>query len=354
MAVPNIDKVIQQINWHGYFDIAGSALMLWDYLLTFNDEVEYIWRQPKTRVTLLFTINRYLIFVQQVVTCYGHISNNVSLQLCIYMLGDFLVFSSVFSFLILDLIILLCVGAMYSNSKKLLYPLLLLQLLCVGASISVLVVIGAKSNGSVSLGPSIHRCTRYTRFSLTFLFWIPVILYQSVTLSLVLKKLWDHLHNSQTSNPLMKMILKKIMVFLGVLLSLALINCILSTNPDPPVTTLLNSITAVIVSLLGNRMLFSLRAYNTKNEFSGTFGVSGISLSDISGEMQFEDGINRSGVDSEVGSYWEAQTRTQASHMHVPLSPVPEEIVDVRTARNKSKVYRISQQEITSSSTASV
>ncbi|KAH7920900.1 hypothetical protein BV22DRAFT_768771 [Leucogyrophana mollusca] len=41
------------------FGVAGYAFLVWDYILTFADEVQYIWMAPWTLSKALFLVNRY-------------------------------------------------------------------------------------------------------------------------------------------------------------------------------------------------------------------------------------------------------------------------------------------------------
>lgn len=43
--------------------VASSALLVYDYMLTFSSEVEFVWKKSFTPVTLVFAITRYLPFL---------------------------------------------------------------------------------------------------------------------------------------------------------------------------------------------------------------------------------------------------------------------------------------------------
>ncbi|KAE9396653.1 hypothetical protein BT96DRAFT_884594 [Gymnopus androsaceus JB14] len=47
-----------------YFQLAGYAMLIFDHLITFGDEVERIWKRKFTGATVLFALNRYLTPVQ--------------------------------------------------------------------------------------------------------------------------------------------------------------------------------------------------------------------------------------------------------------------------------------------------
>ncbi|PCH44399.1 hypothetical protein WOLCODRAFT_76925 [Wolfiporia cocos MD-104 SS10] len=51
-----------------YLSLAALALLLYDYLLTFSEEIEYFWSAPWSTSRVLFFINRYLAPVVQILS----------------------------------------------------------------------------------------------------------------------------------------------------------------------------------------------------------------------------------------------------------------------------------------------
>lgn len=47
------------------------ALVLYDHILTFHDELEYIWEAHKWLNKLIFVVNRYIVEVTLIGTAYG-------------------------------------------------------------------------------------------------------------------------------------------------------------------------------------------------------------------------------------------------------------------------------------------
>jgi len=59
-----VDIVIfQHLQIVGFFDLASATLILYNYVLTLGDEIEYIWRVRWTGITVLFFATRYLPFI---------------------------------------------------------------------------------------------------------------------------------------------------------------------------------------------------------------------------------------------------------------------------------------------------
>ncbi|KAF7343235.1 hypothetical protein MVEN_01754900 [Mycena venus] len=52
--------VAQALRLHHYLYLAPLTFLYWDHLLTFGDEVRYIWSKPKTASAYCFFLNRYL------------------------------------------------------------------------------------------------------------------------------------------------------------------------------------------------------------------------------------------------------------------------------------------------------
>ncbi|KAF9653448.1 hypothetical protein BDM02DRAFT_3125846 [Thelephora ganbajun] len=44
-----------------YFALTGCVVLLWDHLLTFRDEIEYIWKRPVELNKVVFLFNRYFV-----------------------------------------------------------------------------------------------------------------------------------------------------------------------------------------------------------------------------------------------------------------------------------------------------
>ncbi|KAF9002055.1 hypothetical protein BDQ17DRAFT_1357350 [Cyathus striatus] len=43
-----------------YYYVAASTLLLYDYILSFPQEITFVWQKRKTPATILFFLNRYI------------------------------------------------------------------------------------------------------------------------------------------------------------------------------------------------------------------------------------------------------------------------------------------------------
>ncbi|KZT02215.1 uncharacterized protein LAESUDRAFT_431580 [Laetiporus sulphureus 93-53] len=54
----------QQIYINNYCYLAAAALIFYEYIVTFSQEVHVIWGARLTTVTVIFAINRYMLMVE--------------------------------------------------------------------------------------------------------------------------------------------------------------------------------------------------------------------------------------------------------------------------------------------------
>jgi hypothetical protein len=60
-----------------YTTAVALAILVYDYLLTFSDEVRYIWRRPISNIKVLYVIMRYSVLAAELVYFQGGVPTGV-------------------------------------------------------------------------------------------------------------------------------------------------------------------------------------------------------------------------------------------------------------------------------------
>ncbi|KAK7676583.1 hypothetical protein QCA50_020459 [Cerrena zonata] len=71
------EEIINAISQHqttGYIYVAGLALVAYDTLLSFSQEITYIWKRKKSMITILYLFIRYSIIFNMFIRVF-HLSN---------------------------------------------------------------------------------------------------------------------------------------------------------------------------------------------------------------------------------------------------------------------------------------
>ncbi|KIK56905.1 hypothetical protein GYMLUDRAFT_776452 [Collybiopsis luxurians FD-317 M1] len=282
VPVSGIDKTYLYMQWAAYFQMAATTLVFWDYVLTFEGELELIWRRKKTGVSFLFISNRYLAIIAQLLTTYTHVSSNVTYSVSKFAIAYWLIGTSLLQLILTDGIVWLCVCALYGNSKRIRWPLLGLLIACVLGGTAVIGVVGSRTKGSAEITPGIRRCTVDTQFHGLWLYWIPILIYETTTLILVMRLFIQYLQNRRAwALNLLRLLLKDMLLYLAVIFASFVTNAVLFSNPDPILAGLVEPVTVVLLSILGNRMLLNLRAENKRAE-EGMVFESGVQVGERS------------------------------------------------------------------------
>lgn len=143
-----------------YNTIAASAFFLWEYCITFAEEIDLIWRWKWSPITVLFIVIRYLAFAIRIVELvfYGNLTGLIkpSMQTCqnwvkLEVIGGHCLALAV------DLLLAVRTHALYGRNRIVLGLLIVIILVGQGVGISILVrVLPHFVTLPLPLPPNIH------------------------------------------------------------------------------------------------------------------------------------------------------------------------------------------------------
>ncbi|EKM54191.1 uncharacterized protein PHACADRAFT_210009 [Phanerochaete carnosa HHB-10118-sp] len=106
--------------------ICSYVVLLYEYLITLDDEISFIWTGGWTRARILYLANRYWPLVNLIPSVISLNLDNPGARFCAFCYAWF-TFSNLVTQFTTTLILILRLYAMYGSSKKLLYFMLSLQ-----------------------------------------------------------------------------------------------------------------------------------------------------------------------------------------------------------------------------------
>lgn len=123
----------------GYCQMVAIAWFVHDYLLTFADEVEYVWRQRVTPMICLFLVTRYLAFALLISSVAVYASEGIDEMGC--KIFDWISAAGTFILVILvDIILQFRIYVMYGGNRRILY---------INGGLFILAIIGAIASASL-------------------------------------------------------------------------------------------------------------------------------------------------------------------------------------------------------------
>ena len=72
---PSLSSLL--LDAQAYTAAVALSILVYDYLLTFGDEVQYIWRRPISNIKVLYIVLRYSVLVAELVYFQGEIPTSI-------------------------------------------------------------------------------------------------------------------------------------------------------------------------------------------------------------------------------------------------------------------------------------
>ncbi|KAJ3907297.1 hypothetical protein F5879DRAFT_548402 [Lentinula edodes] len=205
--------MFRQHNNKDYFHLFSITFLYWDHLITFPDEIQYLWKRSMGWSTALFFFNRYFAA-----------------------LGNIVVTVSLFSSGLTESVILLTIRiyALYHCSRRMLIYMLVTGFTLGG--LSIFAIFFGQSSQSVLTPTGCHtQLTLITSIQVAAA-WEALFLYDSMLFVMTLHKAYKtryELRQERLRIPLVVIILRDGSIYFGVMALANLINISTFYYPDP-------------------------------------------------------------------------------------------------------------------------
>ncbi|KAK0489802.1 hypothetical protein EDD18DRAFT_691611 [Armillaria luteobubalina] len=263
-----------------YSFIVSVTVLLYDHLLLFPTEINYVWLpRPVHPLLLLFALNRYLPLIDAAIII-SSLLHEPSAAQCrqlsyvVGLLGVLVIFMS-------QVILMIRTYAIWNKNRVVFWSFIGIGIFTFTSGVAGF---GTQLKTSQFFSPFDHAdCLGHT--SKTHLLYIPVLVSETTIASLTLFKGVQHLRCS--SHPFIKELYISGMFFYACLLLITLAN-ILVPIWAPDMTLFLGSLQTNLHSILSNQILLIIlkqrqtyRCYSTDERYTGDIELSDITSDDL-------------------------------------------------------------------------
>ncbi|KAG8714460.1 hypothetical protein FRC09_017588 [Ceratobasidium sp. 395] len=177
-----------------HFSFAGFVVLIYDHLLTFGDEVQLVWSQPTSVVSVIFLVNRYLAPAVLAVDIYdkGGLTRNLSRDFC----RLWVVIEGYLNLLLLaaiHVLMVMRVHALWGNQRKLRHVLVIAFTLYFVTSFAILTADkSVPPLGTIKFEHLLlHACwTTIPRYLWSV--WIPALILECIMFALTAVRAWQY------------------------------------------------------------------------------------------------------------------------------------------------------------------
>ncbi|KAG2095423.1 uncharacterized protein F5147DRAFT_778647 [Suillus discolor] len=245
-ALPSVSDMTK-LQTVKYANLGSLAIFVFDYCITFSEEVRWTWFKPWDVIRIIFIISRYLPFAGVGITAYCD-------DQCAATLEGYII--DVISIVSAEALLVIRTWAFWQKSKRLLIGLLVYSVLSVAAAIAV------DLNPAVLIpgeGPSAAGCYFESTRNSAVVYMI-LAMFESVMLILtVYKRVRDY---KDLQSGIIVTLYHDGMFYMLCILAITLANAIIGAALPIAYSNLFDSLQLVSHSVLASRILFRLRRNN--------------------------------------------------------------------------------------------
>ncbi|EJC98748.1 uncharacterized protein FOMMEDRAFT_170954 [Fomitiporia mediterranea MF3/22] len=292
--VPALINSLQGLRLASYVDTASFVILVYDYLLTFEDELVLIWDSTWSLAKGLFLATRYLPFIDLSITTTRHFKARMSPEECLrnYRAGGLLIDVGICA---AELILVLRTWAIWGQTKKITITLLIWIFVNLTSDL-VIVVLYFSSVTFTPLPEGLSGCLISTGNSLLVGTWILLMIFEAGILALMVLKGVQMYRGSvdkqHRKTELYKAVFRNGAIFYVYIFTLSVANVIVISRLPRDLSTLLASVERVMHAILTERLLLTLRRIGHEQEEKNDDSLNSI---------QFQK-LKKRAVDSEAGT----------------------------------------------------
>ncbi|KAF8887424.1 hypothetical protein CPB85DRAFT_1441729 [Mucidula mucida] len=275
-----------------YFDVASTALLVHEYILTFEQEVTLIWPSAWNITKILYLLTRYLPFVDAVLVLWHQFTPNMPLDQC-YLAYKSTGWMFTISFAMAEVILTIRTWAVWNRNRLLTFALPIFYIACWAPDFTFMGIFLDSMRFGVPPIENFQGCLVTAGNPILSWCWILLMIYEGVMLLLMAIKAFGEFRNVHAGTPqLLAGILKDGILYYLYLFVLSTINVvIIRVLPilQHDFANLFSFFERVIHAVLTCRVIINIRV-QAKKDLAGsvdTYSVVG-DLSTVSaGPMRF-------------------------------------------------------------------
>jgi len=260
-----LQTAFQDVRNIRYCALAATSIGVYDYIVTFGQEVDLVWKSRWSIGKVLFFIMRYYTLTFDLIYYnYAIFSPNLTDKFCLHWWrwgGG----SGLLTFALAQLILQLRLYALYNRSKKILALMLGTFIAALAASSTLLGLSFVGSNSVPShMIPGLPFCVPGGDLHLFYTFWIPLLISESLLCGLaVYRGIYLHrLHGStfRSGNRLVEFLIRDSVVYFLVVFAIYFGNTFVFIFAAEPIWECTAIFTVALSYVLGNRLLLNVRS----------------------------------------------------------------------------------------------
>ncbi|KAF9051462.1 hypothetical protein BJ165DRAFT_1524400 [Panaeolus papilionaceus] len=244
-----------------YFQGAGYVMLIYDHLITMDQEVERVWKQKISGASILFFLNRYGNALALIVLIESFNDPSWPKEVC----DRYVLFEGAQTIVLVaicELIMILRVFALYGRSISVLCFLMVLWCAQV-----VLSVIGIHTGWAVPFPPNVHglgACILDGTSPLFLCLWVAPLTTDTCIFLLTVWRTRSYIFSRTRSTPIIQIFLRDGTIYFFIIFSANFLNFLIYVIAPPDLKAVGACFSQLITSVMVSRLVLNLRSVSTE------------------------------------------------------------------------------------------
>ncbi|VDB91798.1 unnamed protein product [Peniophora sp. CBMAI 1063] len=238
--------------------LAAFTILVYDHLITLEDEIEFIWKGRKGPIIWLFFLNRYLVPLSFIINIFAYFSHVWDYDTC----SQFVVYEGSLTMIgisIASLMMFMRVKALYYNHRFVYYAVFCLWLVFVGVNSWLL----TSATPVYLKAPNVISCTMIfgteVGWAASASAWLP-LLYDTTVVILTLIRTVSHAWHRGYSD-IVSELLREGLLYYSIIFSVTLALTIMIVAADPSVRNIAAQLELCLTATMMSRITLDLKRF---------------------------------------------------------------------------------------------
>jgi len=258
---PSLETVIRHGAAVQAMTLAGFVVLLYDHILTFDFEVDLIWRAKAGLVSVIFLLNRYIVPLLLIVDLFEMFDLPTNSQTLCKVWTTIQSVFTIASFMSIHTIVAMRVYALYNGKRWVGRFLWVASVLYLVSSTAIIAM--AHVNVIPDLQPEHHQCVGSIP-SFLWAAWLPSIIFETILFILTLIAMIEHDNKRRSFNTLTVILYRDGMLYFVVVSLCSLFSLLVWAFADPTLLGLARYFALAIVNVAGSRLVLNLKSYSAE------------------------------------------------------------------------------------------
>jgi len=245
-----------------YASLAASAIIVYDHLITLDQEIEFIWKSRCSVVKYLFFLNRYYILSCVVFNNYVLFTTSLTDSLCLRWF-QWQGWTGLSACMIAEVILQMRLYALYLGNKKILAFMIICFVVSSGCAAVIMGTVLSHVTAISELIPGQRFCIPLGISPNFYIFWIPILAFESLLGGLALIR---GIRNTRSDRgifyfgrDLVNILIRDSVLYFLVIVVTYLTNLVVWATQSEYVTEIPIGFTVAMSCVMGNRIILNVR-----------------------------------------------------------------------------------------------